>query len=201
MSGHLAASLLGLLAGCASLAPAPGQAGDMYESPVRQVNATVGGQLLDDPAWGDLDEPYTVGVDYTEDWNSQWLFLEGGLHYAYDSVHIHTGDTSIQTDISFFDFTAGLLLQWPAYRAILRPYVGAGGALIFADADVEGDTDHAESDATFAGYVKVGILVPVSYQSHVGVEVRALDGGIVSTDVGDASVDSVQVALVFGASF
>jgi hypothetical protein len=195
------APLLLAAAGCASLGPASPRRQDLYDSPIRQVNATVGGISMDDPAWGRLDAPYTIGVDFTEDFNSQVLYLEGGLHYANDSAKINNGDEKIHTEISFYDFTAGLLLQWPDYRALFRPFFGAGGVLVFADAYVEHSDNDLGDDSTFGTYVKAGVLMPLSYDTHVGFEFRAVNAGEVSTELGDADVEWVQFALVFGATF
>ena len=199
-----AALLLPLtLAACASTPASSGLPHDhALDSPIRQVNAVVGARELDGAPWDAFDPLLSLGADFTEEWNSRALFLEGGLHYGRDKIHLdgESGDR-VEATVEVVELSAGLLLEWPRGETWLRPYAGAGGSVLFVQAELEDDDSRSTDDATFGFYWKVGVLVPVSFESHVGVELRSLDAGRVSTEFADADIDSLQIGIVFGASF
>jgi len=198
---------LALAAGCA--APhddRPFRGGPVRSSwdRLRQVNARIGSLDLDEERWGRLDSPIVLGVDYVESVGWNWLALEGGLEWAYDEANttIPATDERVEESLGFVGFSAGVLASPPPDSWRLRPYVGAGASILWTDVDrVVGEELFDDDDSAIGGYMKAGLLFQVTYETHVGIEVRMLDTGGISAGDEEISLDGMTVALVFGATF
>ncbi len=203
MSRLLVALVPGILTACASVVPiaAPPRQ-DLEDSLIRQVNLVFGTRELEDPAWEGVDQPTTMGIDCTQGYGSRWLFPEGGFHYADDEGSATDANGSpVRANLDLFEISAGVLAQWPRDGSWVRPYLGTGAAMVHVDADIADNGVRGEDDDVFGFYWKAGLLVSVSLDSHMGLEVRGFEGGTVTTELAESDIDSVQFALVLGASF
>ncbi len=169
--------------------------------PLRGVETSIGRQVLADPAYGDLDTLTVLGIEFVEDYGLHPFYLEGGLHYGYDRARrrLPTGER-VTSELSRFEFTAGLRLEPYFGRLSLSPYAGLGAALVLvkADLDTEADPQGDDSDSTVGAYWKLGLALPLNYGSHIALELRGVQGGLISTEAFDADIDATMLALVFG---
>ena len=174
---------------------------------LRQINTRIGVMQLDDNRWGGLDSPTVFGLDYVEDIGLDWLALEGGLSLAYDEQRsqiqggTNAGD-HVEESLALFQFSAGALLAPAPGRYLLRPYVGAGGVLLWSDVDsIVDDALFDDDDNAVGAYAKVGLLIQITADTHVGFELRWLDAQSISAGDQSLPVDGVTFAIVFGASY
>ena len=209
---RLGALLVLVVASCASVAsptPSPMAAPvlaprqELADSMIRQVNRVRGNRELDDEAWDGVETATSIGLDCTQGYGSKWLFPEGGFHYSDESGSTTDANGNrIHADLDLFEFSVGVLAQWPkGSSSYLRPYAGAGGSMVHIDADIADNGLRGEDDDVFGFYWKAGVLVAVSLESHMGLEIRGFEGGSVTTELAEADADSVQLSLVLGASF
>jgi hypothetical protein len=201
MRNRIAPLLLLLTSACV----VPAHGGDRPpwpDEPLRSVDFSIGPMILEDDAFGNLDQAATVGVEISEDYGLAPFFLEGGLRYGFDRDRrrLSNGD-SVVSELSILQLSAGLRLELPVERRSLVPYAGAGANVSFLTVNVDDLDDDDDADTAFGVYWKLGLALPLSHSTHVAFEVRGVEGGSVSTSAFDADIDSTQLALVFGLSF
>ncbi len=200
--------MLGLvLAGC-SAAPRenhdeePALSPDALAERGRQLNLAFGLRSFDEDDWENLADQALFVLDYAEPIQLGNVRLEGGLRYSCDdSGATLPGGERVELRAQTWEVSAGLNAGVLLGR--LRPYVGAGGSLLFVDTktlDASGDVDHG-SDETAGGYAKAGLLLQISPKAHFGAEYRMLHAGEVSFGGEDADATSQELVLVFGTSF
>jgi hypothetical protein len=203
LSGPLS-SLALLFAGCAAPPGRQDPFPALTELAVhgRQLNFGAGIRSFEDERLGRLDDPLVLALDYCEPMGLGALRLEGGAHYAYDEADGVSGGQDVRLKGQTIELSAGLSYSFLVGR--LRPYVGAGLAFQFLTLrgiDEDSDTVFDDDDAAVGGYIKGGLLLQVSRISHVGIELRHLEGGEVMLDGTDLRTDYDQILLVFGTSF
>lgn len=205
-------ALPGVLAGCATTAQEQDWRDGWKREPFpaltelategRQVNAGVGLRSFQDPGFGRLDDQLALTLDYCEPMGLGALRLEGGLHYSYDEADGNSGGQDVRLKGQDLELSVGLNYSLPLAR--LRPYAGCGVAFQFLNlrgVDQGAGTVFDDDDAAIGGYLKGGLLLQITRTSHVGLELRHLEGGDVSLDGTDLATDYDQVVIVFGNSF
>lgn len=196
-----------LLSGFASCAAAP-QLDDPFAGPIdlavlgRQLNFGAGVRSYEDGAFGRLDSPIVLALDYCEPMGLESVRLEGGIHYTYDEADGRSGGQDVRLRGETVELSAGLNYSYLLQR--MRPYLGLGASFAFLNLrgiDEDVDTVFDDDDVTVGGYAKAGILFQISRTSHVGVEFRHFEGGEVTLDGTDLGTNYDQFVLVFGTSF
>jgi opacity protein-like surface antigen len=185
------ASLLLVLSSCAATPPQGPDAPPRMDDE-QWVAIHVGRRSLDDD-FEPVEDQVFVGGSYArqspydpvgfevglyasrEEDDSGALDIEGRTREIYGGVHKTFGDD------------------------VLRPYVGAGLALIQAELDVEGVDD--DDDSSIAGYVHGGFRVAVTESFFLGLDLRWLFGSDLEIGGVDTDADYAQLALAFGWSF
>lgn len=193
------------LSGCAS-APAP-IAPQNYAAFRSTVYLDVGQRCVDS-SFDPVDDQTVVGValDIRQPGASTGLVI--GLHHSWDgSSRSFAGVGSVDFDSSTTDFSVGSRWQGPTFWGALRPYAGAGAALIFAQysTDPEHSSPESGSDWSLGPYFDGGIEWPINDTFLVGLEYRQLlfsdmIKGI-SLNGDDTDANYSQIALTFGYSF
>ncbi|MEZ6015888.1 MAG: hypothetical protein R3F49_12290 [Planctomycetota bacterium] len=157
-------------------------------------------QLRQDEAWSPLDNQLDVGVTVrTPIAGSGLVSFDVGARYAYDESTRGGIDEHAQT----IELDAGLLMTLARPGALVQPYFGAGLALLFVEAETVptvGDPTR-DREAAVGRYVRGGLAVEFRPAQLVGIELRYLDAGDVTLNNQNFSVDSIGVALTFGARF
>ena len=161
----------------------------------------VGLRSFEDPDWEPLEDQPMLALEYAEAVGSGFLWLEGGMRYAFDQDDVPDGFDTRPVDVETFELSIGVLKSIPLGSLPLRPYIGGGGGLLFADIDEEDDDFVGADDATVGGYLKAGLVLQLSPRTHIGFEVRYFDGGELSLDGLELDSQSTQAALVLGTSF
>lgn len=177
--------------------------------PVFRFDTTVGARAFeDDAAWEPLDDQVDLGISFITpflgirsvqyDQFTDWLSWDLGIAYAFDSSS--RGDVEVESQI--VDLSAGLIFE-PPRPSRLSPYVGGGWTLSFTDFDEQvGDLTFRERDVIGSPYVRGGLRFLLDPYRHVGVDVRwRSPGGDEFVDGVGGTIESMTVALLFGASF
>ena len=168
----------------------------------RQLNFGLGQRSFEDEDFGALDDQFALALDYCEPMGLGPLRLEGGMHYSWDEATVTAGGQETHLDGWTFELLVGANVSHQLGR--LRPYVGAGAALLFLDVrGVDDDVDFLfdDGEGTLGGYVKVGLLFQVREHSHLGLELRHFEGGEVTLDGTDLDTSHDELLIVFGTSF
>ena len=119
------------------------------------------------------------------------------MHWGRDRSSLGPGFGT--SELTVYEGSVGLRWNLEDGATGLRPYVGAGGSLIWAElAGDSGTSRVTEDDTTLGTYLKAGILFGLPGFHHIGVEVRRLDAGVLTFTGGEANADSLEVLLIFG---
>ncbi|RMH02494.1 MAG: hypothetical protein D6702_08830 [Planctomycetota bacterium] len=187
-----------LLVAAACAAP-PADVGDGGEI----VNAWIGLRRQDDFAgWAPNDDLPQAALEYAAgppDSPWRWDFF---LAYAADRSRRLVGGSRENLDSHFVDLGLGPLLLLPAPVPGLRPYAGAGAALLWMQADRRAAGAVAtDQDATFGGYLRAGLLADFRPGEHIGLDLRWTGAG--RADLGGPSrgTGAWSLSLVFGYRF
>jgi len=199
------ASLVVLGAGCSAL-PAAGEGRDaVAEADLalrgRQSDLRAGARSFEGDGFGRMDDQLALGVDYLAPIGLANVRLETGLHYSFDETQGETASNTENLETYTLELTAGPNVAWSVGR--FRPYLGAGGSLIFVQQRALDAADDVfrDNDITWGGYLGGGLLFQMTRSSHVGLEYRHLFAAEVTLDGQDVDASYDQVVLVLGASF
>ena len=167
-----------------------------YDRRVEMVHVMLGEMDMSDSSfWGDLDEPWSFGIEYATTTKNTGFGPEIGFHFWGDS----TGSSSSDQDLSGVEFSAGIRNTWEPGRNRPHPYLGVGGTLLAANFQEPG---YDESDGSIGVYAHAGITLPLSPGLDLGLDYRIVRGteadlpGFVESDY-----DYDRLALVLGWSF
>jgi hypothetical protein len=181
------AVLASVSASCASLS------GDQAQS---RGSFLVGTRSLDEDLWAPVEDQVTLGGEYSA------VNKESGVGYEF-GVSV-SGDSA---EVGAFDVTGTLLEASGGVRAEfgsgeLRPYIGAGVALVNAEIEAEGAGGTAtEDDTSVAGYAHAGFNVPFGERFFMGLDARMLFGSDIDFGGVNGDVDYFQLGVVFGWTF
>jgi len=162
-----------------------------------------GQRTLEDDDWSEsrLDEQPTIGFSYDRQISKKYgLSSDFGIYGSSDSsdIPVAGGDQHVNSTTVEADF--GVLMMWRP--GVLRPYVGAGLALVWSNARVaQGPTLFDGSDFSPAGYARAGLAYEHESGSMVGLDVHYLGGTDMDFGGLDTDVDGYVVSLVLGYGF
>jgi opacity protein-like surface antigen len=165
-----------------------------------------GYQDLDEDYWQPADGYWTVGMETSFERLSDWVGGEGGWLFTMQDERDTIGDEVIGVDRTqveiYFGFHRTFLRE-----AFLRPYVGAGGAFLWIEADQEigpvGGVYASDKEREWAlgAYAHAGVSLQLSSTWQVGVDYRALVStpiDVLAGDTGDANYTLLSVFIGFG---
>lgn len=144
-----------------------------------------------DADFAPADEHTVVGIGITVRDKYSVLGFEAAYGYSWGEGH----EGGVRIDSEIHEFTAGARWTFEPFGPALLPYVSLGGAVSFANQDIEGEG--GESDYAFGIYARAGLRLEFGEGWSVGVDVRALEaeGAKLQTTLG---MDQVQAALTVG---
>lgn len=163
-------------------------------------------QLEDDEAWEDLDEQTSVGVIWSAEPAGSWIGWEVGLLGSWKDTTVRAPngpEATADLDTSLVEGSLGVVKS-VLLGERLRPYVGAGAAVVHVEYETPLDGTSAvlgDEDELFGGYARGGFLFQWTDSSHFGLDYRVFRGGSSSLAGARYDADYAQLALVFGASF
>ena len=183
--------LLAQLASCAAVAPAgPGPAAPPpYEN---RFALYLGQRSLDEDDWEPVEDQLTLGFDYSHEAAGSAIGFEVGLFASGDDEEVAGADVEGPT----LELSAGIRKTF-AEGSRIRPYLGAGVAVINAEAEVGGSDD----DTSLAGYAHGGLGYQISDTFVIGVDLRVLFGSDLEIAGVDTDADYGQLALVLAVAF
>ncbi|HUS25229.1 MAG TPA: hypothetical protein VM369_09785 [Candidatus Binatia bacterium] len=153
--------------------------------------------MRDDTAWGEYRDQSAIALQADFGERHFPLNAEVGVHFGVDSARVAGRDVTSTTD----ELSLGAV--WSPWKSrLLRPYLGAGGALVHARVEtvVAGDIV-SDADETGAWYVHTGLIVSIGRHINVGGDVRMLRGGDLMLFGGTADADYLQVTALAGYSW
>ena len=203
------AAVYAVLCGCSAAGqrvprqePEPAPPSPTVASHGRQLTFGFGSRGLDDEDFERIDDQAVFTLDYCEVLGLGALRLEGGAHWAEDDAHVTVMGQDARLESETWELSLGL--NYSVLLGRLRPYVGLGASLQFLEVDGFDEATASafdDDDVAPGGYVKAGLLLQVTRNSHAGVEFRHLEGGSVRIDGTSLDTDYDQVLLVLGTSF
>ena len=186
----LAACLL-LCASCASTSRSTFQSSNDRST---HLAFTAGTRSLEEVDWAPLDEQTSFGVEWAHEKPNSMFGFEFGLQIASDDGRVLGIDTEVNTD----EVSAGLRKTLGDPESGMRPYIGAGIALLDQEVSALG---LSISDDTFAPYAHVGVNFDITESLFVGVDLRSVFGAEFGDFVTDPSGDYVQFGITLGFGF
>ena len=167
------------------------------------VQLTVASRQLDDVPWAPVEDGTAFGLAYS--YEGPTLGYELGLQYTSeddDSVRDVQGvPWTFSVQLETLELYGGVRKTY-FEGASVRPYVGAGVTLIQANSEAAVNGAPIDSDDVgFGGYVRAGLLVPISDRFRIGLDARLVRGvefdlrPVSNSDSLDA--DFEQFGLVF----
>jgi opacity protein-like surface antigen len=197
------------LSGCAATAP-QNQSLAQYDRPmVRNATLLIGQRSLEkDDDWDPADDQLLLGLQidwYDPDWwyhDDRALGYELGLFYSNDDDDVNipgVGSIDVEATTAEFSFGGRFTLHFERFR--LHPYVGAGAAVIWAEADpASGTSGDSEDDWSPGAYAHAGVYWNAWRELMLGFDYRILM--LTDVDVGiDTDVDYQQLAFTLGFGF
>jgi hypothetical protein len=166
----------------------------------------VGFQDLDEDYWEPSDGYWTVGMETSFERLSDWVGGEGGWLFSMQNERDTFGDTVIGVDRTQVEIYFGLHRTF-LREAFLRPYVGAGGSILWVEADQEigpvGGEYASDEEREFAlgAYAHAGVALQLSEAWQIGVDYRALLStkiDVLAGSEGDADYTLLSVFVGFG---
>lgn len=196
----LAATILCLsLVSCAAVGPqTSGSASSAPSTPearerMNKVSVYLGARQFDDD-FEPLEDQGTFGVGYSMEpakWPIGW---EAGFFVT--AADDEVGGFDVESFTS--EFYGGVRKSFG--EGVVRPYVGAGVALLFVAADGEGPIDE-DDDLGIGAYAHGGVDFQISPLFSLGLDVRGLFGPEVEIYGSDLNADYFQYTLSAGFSF
>lgn len=188
MSRNLFLALaLAPLAACANFGP---------EQRDTRLALILGQRGLDRDLWAPVEDQITVGAECVVVSKDTGLGWETAIQYSYDDATVGAVDVKSTTD----ELSVGGRYELVGKQ--VRPFVGAGLALVKAEMEVSnGGSSASEDDVSVAGYAHAGLEIPLGERFFVGLDVRALFGSDLDLAGVSADADYVQFALTLGSSF
>lgn len=163
--------------------------------PVSNFTLLLANRSLDDEFfWTPLEEPSVFGFEY-DAYVPGSLGYEFGMHFANASEQIG----GIDLESSTFEMNVGGRKTWE--KGNLRPYLGAGLALLATNLDIDNGA-YDEGDGSIGCYIHGGAYYKLGSSLTIGADYRMLIGteidlpGFVTTDV-----DYDQLAITLGFAF
>jgi hypothetical protein len=162
---------------------------------VRNLTVLGGERRYDDSDSDPVDEPLVYGAEFDSYERGALLGYELGVQYATDEIV----DQGVEYDSESTEFYLGGRRTWELADTSLRPYVGAGAALVTGRFKSEGED--SDSDTVLCPYVHVGAYFAFPIGINVGLDYRRDFFGRFDGEDEDVDVDYGQLAATLGWSF
>lgn len=158
------------------------------------VNASVGGRMLDEDDWSPLDEQPALGVLADFQIADLPLYAAVGLQVSAEE----DDDGTRETVAAISDFSAGLKVM-PA-SGVFRPYAGAGFTSVGVSVEIEDDVfgDDDDDDQSFGYYLGGGAIFRVTTHFNIGVDMRWIRGTDIELFGVEGDADSFVATALFG---
>ena len=163
-----------------------------------RLSFLLGLRSMDETYWEPVDEP--VAFEANLEWRLEDSFLsfEIGSAISYDESNLF----GIDVDATTFEIFGGARATADLVDGHLRPYVGAGPSLIFANYGGESSGIRvSDDDVSFGLYVRGGVTWVFDGGFGLGLDYRKLVGTDVSLFGVDGDADFDQFGLTFGFAF
>lgn len=168
------------------------------EMHANRVVLYVGQRRLDKDDYEPVEEQLTVGIEFSQERPGNAFGWEIGIAGSGDEAEIGPIDFSVATG----EIYVGARKTFGTSR--VRPYIGAGLSVIYAEARVEGglpEQNETEDDVSAAIYAHGGLTVDLSSSFFLGLDLRGLFGSDLEFSGLSTDADYGQLAFVLGWSF
>lgn len=155
----------------------------------------VGLRDLNEDDWAPVDEQTAVTVDMSYVSRDNGWGFEASAGRGADEANVGGFDVESTTD----ELAFGVRKEFGLGEGVrLKPYVGAGGAFLQAEAEVG---PASADDDTFGAYAHGGVRLDVTEALYVGFDVRGMFGTSVEFGGFEGDVDYVQYGITVGVNF
>jgi len=165
---------------------------------IQHMTIHFGGRFLEDETfWEPTDQPFVTGFEYDQRALDTGFGWEAATFFAFDSEDDIDG-AGLDVDLFLFEGNLGMRYTLDAGR--FHPYIGGGGAIVYADITAEmGGLEASEDDVAFGGYVHTGAYWRIGESFTLGIDARALLGTSVDFDTSlEGDVDYFQITAAIG---
>jgi hypothetical protein len=178
-----------LLASCSTLRDYTPGGGDLRE----RAAVNIGQRVFSAHSANYVDEQPNLGFEYST-WREDGAFgYDFGVNYHSDRADMPVfGNTVFRG----WEATAGLRRSFEIEGFPITPYIGAGLTGWWADRDEEVNSPRDGEETGVGIYERVGITMPVSKRSFIGIDVRYVQENFIHE--GDLSMNGDIVSLTFG---
>jgi hypothetical protein len=167
---------------------------DMYTSQKdNRISLYLGQRDLDKSDYDPVDRQGTVGIEYVRETADSVVGFEIGAMASEDKDNIGAFDVKGTTREAYLGIHKSIGTD------VVRPYVGAGVAVIESKVDVSGGG--SDSDSSPAGYVHGGLTFDFTSSFFVGLDLRFLFASDMTIAGVNTDADYGQLALTFGFAF
>lgn len=165
------------------------------DSGVRSFDFTLGQRRLDEDDWEPLDEQAAVGFQYAQQSNGAPVGFEVGLLLSFDDDTI----SGVDVEAAVGELYAGVHRSFGSSASSVRPYVGAGLALISAEIEgSSGGTSVDDDDSSPGIYAHGGVAFQAGSNFRFGIDLRLLTGTDIDLFGVSGDADYVQLGLFLG---
>lgn len=182
-----------LSTGCAAIPSGPAASGtDGDDAPSNRISLLLGARELDDD-YEPVEAQSMLGFEYVHESPDSFIGFEAGI--AASAAEDEAAGIDIEGSSS--EIYAGLRKSFGS--GLVRPYVGAGVALIRTAIDPE----NAPSDdgGSLAGYAHGGAELWLGPRWYAGLDLRFLFASDIQYEFRDTDGDYGQIALFIGFGF
>lgn len=189
--------LAAVLSACTAVTPSavPSSAAQELTSAEKsnRVSLYLGQRDLDKDDYDPVDEQGTIGLEYAHEPPGSPVGFEVGVMGSRSKEHAGGFEVEGKTG----ELYGGIRKSFGS--DVVRPYIGAGIALINSKVDVSGAGD--DDDSSAAGYAHAGINFDITPSFGIGLDLRFLFGSDMTIAGVDTDADYGQLALVLGFAF
>lgn len=163
------------------------------------VNAVVGGRIMDEEEWEPVDNPPALGVNADFGLFGWPVNIALGLHASTAEDRLSAGGSRVDVTETVVDVSAGVIRSWTVAGNI-HPYVGGGVAFVQAEKEVDppGSSKLSGDDSSPALYLDWGLTWRLGYSFNLGLTGRFVAGTDLSFGDEDFNADHFQGGLILG---
>lgn len=160
-----------------------------------------GQRMLDSDEWDPTDDLTMGGINYMRRGPGGWLFWDFSVTFGDDEETALIDDEVFDVSAKAWEIDLGLATVLDI--GVLRPYFGAGLAVVNVNAEIARDGASFQDDSTtVGGYGRAGLSLEVTKSGGlVGVEARYLVGTDLDIAGVDTDVDGLQALVMVGFSW